>query len=119
MAYSKDFRKKVQSIRAERGLSLLATAELFGVGASSIQRWTQKPEPCKTRDKPATKIDMEALARDVEERPDDFQYERAARLGVSESCVGKALKRLGLSRKKKLKPPKSQRRAKETVQRKN
>jgi hypothetical protein len=45
---------------------------------------------------------MEALARDVEEKPDDFQYERAIRLGVSESCVGRALKRLKMSRKKKV-----------------
>jgi transposase len=119
MAYSKDFRKKVQSIRDERGLSLLAAAALFGVGASSVQRWLEKPEACKTRNKPATKIDMEALARDVEERPDDFQYERAARLGVSESCVGKALKRLGLSRKKKLDPPKSLRKTKEPAPREN
>jgi len=67
---------------------------------ASVFRWTKKPEPDRTRNKPATQIDTEALARDVAERPDDFQYERAARLGVSESCVGKALARLKISRKK-------------------
>jgi transposase len=101
MAYSKDFREKVLQIREERHLSLLEASGLFGVGVASLFRWTKKPEPSKTRNKPATKIDMEALARDVEEKPDDFQYERAIRLGVSESCVGRALKRLNMSRKKK------------------
>jgi transposase len=102
MAYSKDFRQKALSIREERGLSLLETAELLGVGVASLFRWTKNPEPSQTRNKPATKIDMEALARDVEEKPDDFQYERAIRLGVSESCVGRALKRLKVSRKKRV-----------------
>jgi len=63
MAYSKDFRQKVLSIREKRDLSLLETAELFGVGVAHVFRWTKKPEPSKTRNKPATKIDMEALAR--------------------------------------------------------
>jgi hypothetical protein len=90
MAYSKDFRRKALLIREKRGLSLLETGELLGVGVASLFRWTRKPEPNKTRNKSATKIDMEALAWDVEEKPDDFQYERAIRLGVSESCVGGA-----------------------------
>lgn len=105
MAYSKDFRQKVLSIREERGLSLLETAELLGVGVASVFRWTKKPEPSQTRNKPATKIDREALARDVEEKPDDFQYERAIRLGVSESCVGRALKRLNVSRNREFSAP--------------
>ncbi|MDD1610500.1 MAG: IS630 transposase-related protein [Methylococcaceae bacterium] len=63
MAYSKDFRQKVLSIREKQDLRLLETAELFGVGVASVFRWTKKPEPSKMRNKPATKIDMEALAR--------------------------------------------------------
>jgi hypothetical protein len=43
---------------------------LIGVGVASLFRWTKKPEPSKTRNKPATKIDREVLARDVEEKPD-------------------------------------------------
>ena len=102
MAYSKDFRQKVLLIREERNLSLVEAAKLFGIGVASLFRWTKKPEPSKTRNKPATKIDMDALSRDVEEHPDDFHYERAMRLGVSESCVGRALKRLKVSRKKRV-----------------
>ena len=102
MAYSKDFRQTALSIREKQGLSLLETAELLGIGVASLFRWTKKPEANKTRNEPAIKIDREALARDVEEKPDDFQYERAIRLGVSESWVGRALKRLKVSRKKRV-----------------
>lgn len=102
MAYSKDFRQKVLSIREERNLSLLDRSTLFGVGVASLFRWTKNPEPSKTRNKAATKIDREALARDVEEKPDDFHSERAIRLAVSASCVGRALKRLNVSRKKRV-----------------
>jgi hypothetical protein len=78
---------------------------VFGVGVASVFRWTKKPEPSKTRNKPAPKIDMEALAREAEAKPDDFHHERAIiRLGVSENCVGRALKRLNISRKKDFNP---------------
>ena len=43
---------------------------------------------------------MGTLARDVEAYPDAYQYERAARLGVSVRCVGYALKHLGMTYKK-------------------
>ena len=47
------------------------------------------------------------LKKDVEENPDHFNYERAERFSVSESGIRNALKRLGVSRKKKtLKHPK-------------
>ncbi len=81
----------------ERGLSLLEMPELIGVGVASLFSWTKKPEPSKMRNNPVTKIDRWGLARDVGENPYNFQYERALRLGVSESCVGRALKRLKVS----------------------
>ncbi|GFN45275.1 transposase [Candidatus Regiella insecticola] len=55
---------------------------------------------CTTHNKPATKIDMEALAQDVATYPDDYQYERAQRFGVSAQGIRHALKRLRVSRKK-------------------
>ena len=75
----------------------------FSVGQKNL-------EPCQTRNKPATKIDMEALTRDVELHPDAYQYERVQRLNVSESCVQAALKRLNISYKKNTKASQSQRR---------
>ena len=43
---------------------------------------------------------MDALARDVELYSDAYQYERAQRLDVSESCVHAALKRIRISHPK-------------------
>ena len=43
---------------------------------------------------------MAALAQDVESRPDDYQRDRARRLGVDDRAIGYALKRLAISYKK-------------------
>ena len=64
--------------------------------------------PIFKRNRPAQKIDMDALKKDVELNPDSFIYERAERFSVSNSGMRYALKRLGISRKKKgLKHPKA------------
>ena len=100
MTYSTDFRRKVLEVKERDGLSSEKTAALFGVGKSSVQRWTERLEPCPSRNKPATKIDMEQLAQDVALYPDAYQYERAERLGCSRRGIGEALKRLSIGRKK-------------------
>ena len=100
MTYSLDFRKKALAIRDQEKLSLTAVAERFGVSRQTVYRWTKRLESIKTRNKGATKIDMEALRQDIVCMPDAYQYERAARLGVSPRGIGYALKRLGMSYKK-------------------
>ena len=100
MTYSLDFRKKVFAVKAKRDLTFKETSQHFDVDISTLFRWQRKMEPCLTRNKPATKLDMDALARDVESAPDDFQWERAKRLGVAERTIGYGLKRLGISYKK-------------------
>jgi len=107
MTYSVDFRRKVLSVRDQEGLSLAETATRFGVGVASVNRWLKQLEPKRTRDTPATKIDMQALAEDVERYRDAYRYERAQRLGVSASGIGHALKRLGVSHKKNARPSQS------------
>jgi transposase len=102
MTYSLDFRKKVLKIRAEESLSIEAVALRFGVGKASVMRWLVALEPKKQRNKPATKIDMALLAKDVASYPDSFQYERAQRFGVSASGIRLALMRLKISYKKNL-----------------
>jgi len=101
MTYSTDFRKKVLSIKEQENLTFGETAKRFGVGQASIVRWSQHIEPQRTRNKPTVKLNWEALAQDVEEYPDRYQYERAARFGVSRQGIAYALKQLKLSRKKK------------------
>jgi transposase len=100
VAYSAQFRKKLLSVKEEEGLTNEEAAKRFGVGKESVSRWKKNPDPLFKRNRPAQKIDMEALKKDVEEHPDDFIYERAARFSVSDSGMRYALKRLGVSRKK-------------------
>lgn len=100
MTYSTDFRREVPEIKERDGLSFEQAAARFGIGKSSLQRWTERLEPCINRNKPATKIDMDLLAQDVALYPDAYQYERAERFGCSQRGIGEALKRLSISRKK-------------------
>jgi transposase len=101
MTYSTDFRKKVLSIKQQDQLTFSETSQRFGVGQATVVRWSKNIEPKRTRNKPTVKLNWEALAKDVEEHPDSYQYERAARFGVSRQGIAYALKKLNLSRKKK------------------
>lgn len=110
MTYSIDFRRKVLSIKEQENLSDEETALRFGIGIASLTRWKARLEPQQTRNKSATKINMDALAKDVEMYPDAYQYERAERLGVSQRGICQALKRLKISYKKNAGASQSQRR---------
>ena len=99
--YSLDFRKKALSIKVEDKLSITEVCKRFKLSRDTVFRWTKTLEAKTKRNKPATKIDMEALKRDVEDYPVWNQYERSRRLGVRTSCVRHALKRLGVTYKKK------------------
>src|SRR6185295_1699297 len=98
--YSLDFRKRVFEIQEKEGLTFLEISKRFGVGMRTLFSWQQRIEPCITRNKPATKIDMKKLEQDVEENPESYQWERAQHMGVSQSAIFYALKRLGKSYKK-------------------
>jgi len=100
MTYSLDFRKKVLEVKERDQISFEEVSERFSVGKASVFRWSNQLEAKPTRDKPATKIDIEKLKKDVEMYPDAYQYERAPRFGVSRKAIGSALKRLGISREK-------------------
>jgi transposase len=101
MTYSLDFRKKVLAIKEQEGLTGKEVSVRFGIGEANIMRWNKCLEPQRTRNKPATKLDMKALEQDVKDNPEAYQYERAARLGVCQRAVGYALERLNVSYKKK------------------
>ena len=103
MAYPAQFRKKLLLVQEKEGLTNIEAAKRFDVGKASVSRWKSNPEPVFKRNRPAQKIDMEMLKKDVETYPDDFIYERAERFCVSNSGMRYALKRLGVSRKKNTK----------------
>jgi len=110
MGYPLAFRQKVLRVREKENLSIKEVAARFCIGVASVMRWINRPEPKTTHNKPATKIDMEALKKDVAQYPDAYQFERAKRLGVSQQGIWHALKRLGVSYKKNIPSSKSQRR---------
>ena len=110
MTYSIDFRRHILLVKEEEGLSFGETSIRFRVGKSSIVRWSKKIEPQRKRNKPTITVDMERLKEDIVQYPDSYQYERAKRLGVSQSGIYWALKRLGVSYKKNPASPQSRRR---------
>ena len=59
-------------IKEQEHLSFEATAERFGVGKMSVFRWSKQIEAQRTRNKLATKIEMEVLKRDVEQDHDAY-----------------------------------------------
>jgi len=99
MGYPKKFREHVFGVKKQEKLTYEETAKRFRVGIASLMRWAKRLAPKDRRNKP-TKIDMAQLAKDVEKNPDAYQYERAARLGVSQRTVGRGLLRLGVTYKK-------------------
>ena len=98
--YSLDFRMKVLEIKKQDQLSFMNVAKRFGVGVASVFRWSKEPTPKFSRNKPATKIDMEALKEDIKKYPDAYQYERAERMRVSQSAIWQAIRRLEVTYKK-------------------
>ena len=109
MTYPIKFRQQVFAVKDKYKLTFEQTSERFDIPIRTLFRWQNQLEPCLTRNKPATKIDMEALKKDIELYPDDYQRERAERLNVSQSAIGQALKRLGISYKKNTKASQSKR----------
>lgn len=101
MTYSPDFRQHILSTKKEENLSLRKTSSRFEVSINTLCLWLKGVFPKNSRDKKPLKIANERLLQDVKDHPDDFQYERAERLGVSQRGISHALKRLKITRKKK------------------
>ena len=110
MTYSKDFRAKVLQIKTKEKMSIIKTARRFDIGTTTLVNWLKGKIPKNKRKKPATKIDMEALVIDIKEHSDAYGYERARRLGCSESGVWHAVRRLGVTYKKIAEASKGERR---------
>ncbi|WP_232281989.1 IS630 transposase-related protein [Beggiatoa alba] len=105
-------------MKQEENLTLAAVAKRFQIAIASVVRWSKVLEAKRTRNKPS-KIDMEALKQDVVLYPDAYHYERAARFGITEGGIRSALKRLGISRKKKPQTFQSQPRSTASLPRQN
>ena len=104
MSYSLDFRRQVFKLKQKEELTFQELSDRFDIPIRTLFRWQKRIEPKVKRNKPAIKVDMEALAKDVKEHPDLYQYERAKKFGVSQSTIFYALKRLKISYKKNAVP---------------
>lgn len=100
MSYSEHFRRKVIA-KLEEGYSIRTVATQFEIDKNTILSWKKRIEVKRTRPRKPSKIDNDALRADVEKYPDDYQYERAIRLNCGVSSIGNALRRLGITVKKR------------------
>ncbi len=113
-SYSQDLRDRVIAARG-RGMKTRQVAHLFEVSESWVRRVMQRlREHGEARPRPrggvtVVKIDMGRLRELVEQQPDATIPELHERLGIdcSESAVWLALKRMGLTFKKRQSMPAS------------
>lgn len=108
--YSVHTRRKIIETKKREGLTFIEAGKRFGMSPNTIFKWTKRIEPKKKWEKGAIKIDMEVLKEDVKENPELYQYERAKKFKVSQNCICKGLKRLGISYKKNVETSESRRR---------
>ena len=106
MTYSLDFRKQVLK-SLDEGMSFAQAADFYNLSPTTIQNWKRRLHSQTTRQTMPHKIMDDVLLNDVKEHPDDYQYERAARLNCSRTGIYHALKRLRNSKKKELSASKS------------
>ena len=102
MTYPIHYRKKILA-KLEQGMTFQEAAAKFELSPTTIQRWKKRLEPKTTHD--------ELILQDLKDYPNDYQFERAIRLGCSKSGIQKALKRLGINPKKNTKAPKINRKS--------
>jgi transposase len=113
-AYSQDLRDRVIAAR-DRGMKTKQVADVLGVSASWVRRVMQRRREhgeCSPRPRGGTtivKIDLDRLRELVTQQPDATVRELHERLGVncSPSAVDMALRRMGLSFKKRRSMPPS------------
>jgi len=100
MTYSIDLREKAVSFARSSG-SKSEAVRIFKVSRDTLYRWLKmddlRPKPSGLRNR---KIDKAALMKHVEDHPDMFLHERAEVFGVHTSSISRALKTLGIVKKR-------------------
>ena len=81
----------------------MEAARRFGVSLWCVRDWLTRKDwrPEQKRVSRQRKLDLERLRAQVRQHPDATLQEHAAFCGVDRSVVGKALKRMRITRKKR------------------
>lgn len=106
MSYSKDLRQRALKFVQEGG-TIKEACLLFEVSRSSFQRWNLKQKNTgnvspKSRIRVPYKIDNDDLMSFIVNYPDAYLNEIAAHFAVTIPCISIALKRLKITRKKRV-----------------
>ena len=117
MPYSLDLRKRVVEYM-EKGGSATKAAKIYQVGRATIYCWLGRENLAPTVvERRNRKLDWKALAKDVEENPNDRLITRAKKFGVHPSAICYALKKMEITRKKRIPlPRKKERRTYQVLQ---
>jgi transposase len=102
MTYSADFRKKVVGFVKDGGGQAEA-ARHFDISLWCVRDWLARMDlqPKQKGVLRRRKLDKEALRAHVRDQPDALLRERAVCFGVHISIIGKALRQMKLTRKKR------------------
>lgn len=104
--YSEDLREKVIKY-VEKEKDKHKASEVFGIGIATVYKWIRERKtrghsrPMK-RKYAYKKVDDDALIKYVQEHPDHFLSEIGEYFSVTPQTIFYALKRLKITRKKKL-----------------
>lgn len=102
MTYSVDFRRKVVAyVRSGGGQA--EAARHFDVSLWCVRDWLARKDlqPQQKGVPRKRKLDKDALKARVRDNPDATLHEHAQHCGVDRSVIGKALKRMKITRKKR------------------
>ena len=105
MGYSKDFKERAVEYRLE-GHTVAETSKIFGIGTNTLNRWLRQYKETgdlskKTLNRTFKKIDPVKLKAFLKEHPDAILKEIAEQFDCTAEAARKALKRNGITRKKK------------------
>jgi transposase len=108
MAYGIDYRKAAIEFK-QNGNTFAQLKKVFKITSRTYYQWVELQETTgslqfRNANKRQRKIDPEKLKQAVEEKPDAYLRELAAKFNVSEAAIHKQLKKLKITYKKRPSP---------------
>lgn len=104
MSYDIKFRERTIEY-FHKGNGWQKTADTFGISTNTLGKWLRKKAEGDLSDTPVTrrkrKIIDEELRRYISKNPDAYQSEIAEHFGCTQQSICTALKRNGITRKKR------------------